>query len=150
MNGVHQAVRQRCKGALVTTCRCGRCRLETGDLDRDRLTIVDVDRHLPDPPEGTKKPDYYVLVSNDGVYVVVVEMKDGRGQASNVDQIRAGAEQVAELLSGFPDVRFLPLLVSQSMNAIERRALDRKKVVFRGKRFSVVTCRCGTRLSKHL
>lgn len=147
MKDVHEAVRQRCKGAVVTRCRRSNCRLVTGDLEPDRLTIVDVDRHLSDPPEGIKKPDYYVFVTNGGIRSIVAEMKDGRGHASDADQIRAGAFQVEQLLSGFPQVRFVPLLVHQSMNAFERRELHRRKVSFRGKPYSVMTCRCGTRLS---
>jgi len=150
MSDVHEAVRQRCKGAVVTRCRRSNCRLDTGDLERDRLTIVDVDQYLPDPPDRTKKPDYYVFVTNEVIRSIVGEMKDGKGHASDADQIRAGARQVDELLSDFPQVRFVPLLVHRSMNAIERRELDRRKVSFRGKAYSVVTCRCGRQLSTQL
>jgi len=76
-----------------------------------------------------------------------VEMKDGKGHASDADQIRAGALQVDALLSDFPQVRFVPLLVHRSMNSIERRALDRRRVSFRGRAYPVVTCRCGSELS---
>jgi len=150
MSNLHETVRERCADAIAHRCRKGNCRLVTDDLPRGQTTIVDVDRYLPELPVGEKKPDFFVFVTRDGTCAVVVEMKDGRASAADAEQLQAGASQVDRLLHDLQEMAPLPLLVHKSISAIEVRALSRRRVRFRGRRFGIQTCRCGDRLSRQL
>jgi hypothetical protein len=148
MSNIHDEVRSKCAGSIVTSCRKGNCRLDTRDLPRDGTTIVDVDQYLVSLPEGEKKPDFFVFVTNGPTHAAVVEMKDGRAHAADAEQIQAGADQMDRLVEDFRGVEFLPLLVHQRIKPIERKALGRRKVRFRGTNYRVQTCRCGDSLSR--
>jgi len=150
MSNLHETVRERCAGAITSRCRKGNCRLATDDLPRGQTTIVDVDRYLPKLPDGEKKPDFFVFVTQHGTCAVVVEMKDGRASAADAEQLQAGAVHVDRLLQDFHEIALLPLLVHKSISAIEVRALSRRKVRFRGRSSGIQTCRCGDRLSRQL
>jgi len=150
MSGIHHFAQQQCAKAIVPGCRKGNCRLDVSAYPSGSITVIDVDRHFPRLPEATQKPDFFVLVTEDVTQCVVVEMKDGKARAADVDQLRAGAVQVDTLFADYRELDLWPLLVHRSMPAIERKRLGRERVRFRGRSHSVLTCRCGSDLASVL
>ena len=149
MSGIHEVVCTLCKGAITTQCRRGNCRLDLSNV-AERLTIVDADKHLPVTQEGEKKPDFFVFLVRSRSIAVVVEMKDGKGKAEHADQVQAGADHLASLLSDISPLELVPLLLHQSFNPTERKALNRRNIRFRGASHPVWSHRCGADLAKVL
>jgi hypothetical protein len=150
MSDLHRMVRERCGQAVVSSCTKRGCTLKLDGIDISQRTVVDIDLHLPRLPEGQKKADYYVFVTQCKPVCVVVEMKDGQVKAADSAQLQAGATHLESHFNDLRPLTVLPLLVHRSMSSIERKSLARRRVRFRGMDASIITCRCGDLLVEKL
>lgn len=112
-----------------------------------RPLVIDADELEGGGGGGGNVPDYYVLVTDGGSRLAVVELKSGRLDASlAADQLRAGAGEADRMLAGI-DVEFFPIvLCGKGVHAAETKVLRTQKVRFRGIPHAIIKKRCGSRL----
>jgi hypothetical protein len=109
--------------------------------------VIDTDQLERGAGGGGNIPDYYVLVTDPGSRLAVVELKSGRLDASlAADQLRGGAGEADRMLAGI-DVEFFPIvLCGKGVHAAETKVLGAQKVRFRGVPHPIIKKRCGSRL----
>jgi hypothetical protein len=73
-----------------------------------------------------------------------VELKGGGVDVSHVQQqLQNGANLIADMMGDIKQVRFLPVLVHQTITEPERRTLRSHPVVFRGRKYEITSLKSG-------
>ena len=146
MNGAREHLEATCHGALSNACSKDGCSLDIGCFQR-RPLVIDADEIDRGGEGGGNMPDYYVLVTDVGSMLAVVELKSGRLDASlAAEQLRGGAREADEMLAGI-DVEFFPIvLCGKGVHAAETKVLRAQKIRFRGVSHPIIKKRCGSRL----
>jgi hypothetical protein len=109
--------------------------------------VIDADELERCGAGNDKVPDYYVLVTDVGSRLAVVELKSGRLDASlAAEQLRGGAIEADRILAGI-EVEFFPIvLCGKGVHAAETKVLRTQKIRFRGVPHPIIKKRCGSRL----
>ena len=109
--------------------------------------IVDVERVFASRRIAGRRCDFVLFLQSAGSVLVIVpvELKSGDADASQVaEQLQAGAEFAAGIVSNTPAPTFRPVLFhGQGLHPKQRKDLNRAKVRIQGVGFSIETARCG-------
>ena len=156
MTGLVAMVRSRVNDTCITRGRIKKegCLVSLRGRLEDRL-IIDFDK--PDAPrnQNQSRCDYLFIenIPGESGWVVPLELKRGRAEASEVvQQLQAGAEIAEKLVDDNLNVRFFPVIVSGSMNMAQRRTLKKpaSRIRFHGKQAFADRIRCGAPLADAL
>ena len=119
----------------------------------DSRLLIDMDCRELGLNQRASRCDF-IFVSDDGDWVVPIELKRGRVRASEVvEQLRAGARFAERVIPRGAAVNFRPVTVhGGKIHPAERRALLRKsaQIRFRGKSEGIELLRCGQPLAAAL
>ena len=87
----------------------------------------------------------FLQSAGDVLVIVPMELKSGDADTSQVaEQLQAGAEFAAGIVSNTPAPTFRPVLFhGQGLHPKQRKDLNRAKVRIQGVDFSIKTARCG-------
>lgn len=73
-----------------------------------------------------------------------LELKGGDVDVSRVQkQLQGGADLIDKMLSEIKGVKFAPVLVFQTISAIERRTIRSHPVTFRGRKYEITALKSG-------
>jgi hypothetical protein len=144
VNGARERLEATCPRAVVDGCSKDGCSLDIGCFV-PRPLVIDTDQL--ERCGGGNIPDYYVLVTDEGSMLAVVELKSGRLDASlAADQLQGGAYETEGMLTGI-DVEFFPIvLCGRGVHAAETKVLGARKIRFRGVSHPIIKKRCASRL----
>lgn len=141
------------KGCLVRLCSEAGCRVSLEGLPNPHV-VMSMER--PGAPIDQREPhcDYLVAyrdqTAQDGL--VALELKKTiKDVGELVDQLQGGASVAELLLSGVPNIKFVPVVAGKA-HPHEYRVLRKKSVnvKFRGKEWLVQRIRCGDTLMQAL
>lgn len=133
--------------AIVRRCEKGNCSLSLDGLSQENTLIIDADEYKSLSKCTGKICDFIALIAVGRLIGVVVEMKGGKASAGeSAQQIEQGAVELDRVLSSQAIDSFRPILACNSMKSIERKALDKQRVQFRGRAHRIIPARCGARL----
>ena len=146
MAGLVESVRSKVAAkCLATRCGARGCSVSMNGVRGDHILINMDCRNL-----GIGRRDRrcdFIFVSDDGDWVVALELKRGSLDASNVvEQLRAGARFVERIVPRGAEVNFIPLAVyGGKFHRNERDKLLKPSnwINFRGERLQVDSLRCG-------
>ena len=157
MPGIVEDVRKRvfeeCL-ANARTCRRGKCVLHLGNVPEPYL-IIDFDK-AGSPSRPDKGRCDYLLVADDsgnGHWVVPLEFKDGKADASTViRQLRDGTCVADRLVPEKKPIAFRPVLIHRGIHPRERDKLRKpeNRVRFRGNNQPIRSIKCGGTLPAEL
>ena len=113
--------------------------------------VVDADRAFPARDAKGKRCDYllfFIAAGADTLVVAPIELKSGDVDASKAsEQLQQGAMFAADVAPVAPDrseTVCRPILFhGKSIHPRQRRALNRAKVLFRGRHLTIKTARCN-------
>lgn len=149
MTGLLSTVRSKVSPpCLVSRCRKDRCSVAL-PRTADRRLIIDCDKQGSPFGSHDAKCDYLLFeeAQNGTARAAPIELKSGRIRASEViDQLRAGAGAIENLIPPGTDIRLQPLLAYGNIPKGERAALNNGVVRFRGKDVRISKIRCGDSL----
>ena len=115
--------------------------------------LTDVDCHELRISQTSKRCDF-LFVSDDGGWVIPLELKRGKLDAGEaVEQLRAGARFAEGVVPRGASVRFLPIAVCGGrVHHIERRKLrsNASRIRFRGQYVYIELLKCGQPLTQAL
>jgi len=120
----------------------------------DQRTIVYGEEYKKICRLTSKLYDYFIFLTDQGLMVVLVELKSGKFHAKDgVEQIRKGARESQNLLERenlLPPkavCQFYPILLSGRRNhRTEIGALRKHKIEFQGQHCWIIPARCGDQL----
>jgi hypothetical protein len=73
-----------------------------------------------------------------------LELKGGGVDVSHVQQqLQNGANIIAQMLTGISNIKFIPVLVFQTISDPERRTLRKHPITFRGRRYEITSLKSG-------
>ena len=131
---------------LSRSCSRDGCRVYMTGVPSSRV-IVDIERVFARRRMAGRRCDFvlFLQTAGDVLVIVPVELKSGDADASQVaEQLQAGAEFVAGIVSNTPAPTFRPVLFhGQGLHPKQRKVLNRAKVRIQGVDFSIKTARCG-------
>ena len=110
--------------------------------------VVDADRAFPAHDVKGKRCDYLLFFIAAGAHTLVVapiELKSGDVDASTAsEQLQQGAKFANHVVPDQSETVCHPILFhGRSIHPIQRRALNRAKVLFRDRRLTIKTARCN-------
>ena len=131
---------------LSQSCSGDGCRVYMTDVPSPRV-IVDMERVFRSRRLAGKRCDFVLFFqkTRNAPVIVPVELKGGGVDASQVaEQLQAGAEFAARVVSKTSDPTFRPILFhGQGLHPKQRRDINRAKVRIQGVEVSIKTARCG-------
>ena len=132
---------------MTKTVRKGKCALGTQGLGSETV-VFDCDRCQCHQHQGNKLCDYVVVQNGQRLFLSVLELKDGWFDARDVaEQLQAGADRLEEHVSEQPVGLLIPILVhAKGIDPNEFRQLQKQKVLHRGKKYPIRTCKPGASL----
>ena len=149
VESVRLAVAERC---LAARCRARGCSVSMNGIQGDHI-LINMDCRSLGIGRRDRRCDY-IFVSDDGDWVVALELKRGDLDASYVvEQLRAGARFVERIIPRDVEVKFVPLAVyGGKFHRNEREKLLKRTnwIDFRGERVQVDSLRCGRRIVEKL
>lgn len=130
---------------LSDSCSRDKCRVYMTDVPSPRV-VVDVDRMFPDGRLDGKQCDYVLFFVAAGAGMLVaapIELKSGDASKASA-QLRQGVGIVEDVAPAGSDTVCLPILFhGKGIHRKQRQALNRAKVLFRGRHLTIKTARCG-------
>lgn len=151
MTGLVDAVKAETpSGCIATRCRAQGCSVNMTGAPQPNV-LVDMDCDDLKIEEGDRRCDF-VFVSDDGDWVVALELKRGKPDANEiVEQLQAGARFAESIVPQRAKVRFLPVAVyGGKLHRTEVNRFRRSRIRFRGESVSLELLRCGGRLNQVL
>lgn len=148
MTGLVDAVRAKVSsGCIVRRCGARGCSVNMTGAPQPNV-LVDMDCDDLEVEEGDRRCDF-MFVSDDGDWVVALELKRGRLDASDiVGQLQAGAKFAEGIVPEDASVQFLPVAVhGGKTHKTEREQIRQAKIRFRNKQFNVKMLGCGRQLN---
>ena len=137
---------------LVTRCRAQGCSVSMNGVQGDHI-LINMDCRSLRIGRRDSRCDF-IFVSDDGDWVAALELKRGDLDASYVvEQLRAGARFVEQIIPRDVEVNFVPLAVyGGKFHRKERDELLKRAnwIDFRGERVQVDSLRCGRRIVEKL
>ena len=119
------------------------CRADLTGLPTDRV-VVDMDAVFPSAQHGQKQCDYVVFflnTSEDTCFAVPIELKSGTIKGARA-QLQQGADFAARYVPRGYKTICVPILFHKGLSTFAHRALQKRKVRFRGANMTVETTRC--------
>ena len=119
------------------------CRADLTGLPPDRV-IVDMDAVFPSGQRGQKQCDYvlfFLNTSQDTCFAVPIELKRGAIKGAR-EQLQQGADFAAHYVPRGCKTICVPILFHKGLSTFAHRALQKRKVRFRGTNMTVETTRC--------
>ncbi len=138
---------------IVPRCNRGDCNIQ---FTSERVRCVDCDKcgAFGDEP-NSRKPDFILLSIAEQVSDsawLVVEMKTHAGHVASIaEQLQAGADVIQnnrKFALEEPPHRIVPVLLhKRGIHTADIQVLNRKRIRFAGRGWSILTRRCGVDLS---
>jgi len=122
------------------------CRADLTGLPTNRV-VVDMDAVYPSGQQGKKQCDYVIFFMNtseDTCVAVPIELKS-RDIKKAKEQLQQGANFANRYVPAGCKTICVPVLFHKGLSKIAHRALQRRKVRFRGTRMTVEPTRCGAK-----
>lgn len=141
-------------GCLDKKCEKDGCRVSLKGVPQPHLIIDfdELDSHLLD--KSQTRCDYLFVAdgNRNGGWVVPLELKRGKYDASKVvKQLEAGRKVAEDIVPGKTKVRFRPVLVfGKAPHPAEILELRRSKIRFRGSEKRIESMKCGGGLTEKL
>ena len=127
------------------SCSRDGCNVDLTGVPTTRV-IVDADKAFPAHRQGGKRCDFILFVDRgDGSLLAApLELKSGRADvAEAIKQLQGGADFAACFASP-SKADCLPILIhGRGIHTKERKALNRAKIAFHGRKRTVKTTQCG-------
>ena len=120
------------------------CRADLTGLPTDKV-VVDMDAVFPRGQRGQKQCDYVIFflnTSEDTCFAVPIELKRGTIKGARA-QLQQGADFAARYVPRGCKTICVPILFHKGLSTFAHRALQKRKVRFRGVNMTVETTRCG-------
>ena len=120
------------------------CRADLTGLPTDRV-VIDMDAVFPSGQHGQKQCDYVVFflnTSEDTCFAVPIELKSGTIKGASA-QLQQGADFATRYVPRGCKTICVPILFHKGLSTFAHRALQKRKVRFRGANMTVETTRCG-------
>ena len=119
------------------------------------MPSITIDMDEPQAPVGQDqtKCDYIFIGGSSNVFLVPLELKRGKLDASDaLKQLQAGANiAAARIIPKHEQIQFLPVAVcGGKFHRAEIRQLSQRKIHFRSQSSNVQLLRCGQRLANAL
>ena len=131
---------------LSQSCSGDGCRVYMTDVPSSRV-ILDMERVFRSRRLAGKRCDFVLFfqTSRNPLVIVPVELKSGGADTSQVaEQLQAGAEFAASVVSKASEPTFRPILFhGRRLHPKQRRDLNRAKVRIQGVELGIKTARCG-------
>ena len=131
---------------LSRSCSGDGCRVYMTDVPSSRV-IVDMERMFRSRRLTGKRCDFVLFFqkTKNVLVIVPVELKGGGVDASQAaEQLQAGAEFAASVVSTASDPTFRPILFhGRRLHPKQRKDINRAKVRIQGVEVSIKTARCG-------
>ena len=149
LSAVDQRIDFRC---LVSSMDKGGCAVGTDGV-REPFRIIDLDHPAAPVRPTARKCDYLFLAEADNGHdlrhVVPLELKATALSAGTVtSQLQAGARIAEHLLGGISSAGFTPVAAHGGKpHRRQYQALAKARITFRGRRFPIMTTKCGASLS---
>ena len=129
----------------VDSCSRDGCSVDLAGVPIARV-IVDADKAFPAHGQEGRRCDFILFVDRDDgrLLAAPVELKSGRPKVSKaIEQLRGGAN-FAACFASRPNAACRPILIhGKGLRRKERATLNRAKVAFCGREWTVRTARCG-------
>ena len=153
MAGLVESVRAKVNAScLATRCSAEGCVVSMNGV-RGEHVLINMDCRSLGIGRQDSRCDF-IFVSDDGDWVVALELKRGSLDASYVvEQLRAGARFVERIIPRDVEVNFVPLAVyGGKFHRKEREELLKRAnwISFRGERLRVDSLRCGRSIVEKL
>ena len=151
MAGLVEAVRAHVDEACIATrCSAEGCWVNMTGAPQPNL-LIKMDCDGLGVEDGDSKCDF-MFISDDGDWVVALELKRGKPDASAiVEQLRAGARFAERIVPRDVNVQFLPLAVyGGKAHSTELRKFRQSQISFRGERVQVELLKCRRRIVEKL
>ena len=119
------------------------CRVDLTGLPIDRV-VVDMDAVFPSGQRGQKQCDYVIFflnTSGDTCFAVPIELKRGAIKGTRA-QLQQGADFAARHVPRGGKTICVPILFHKGLPTAAHKALQKRKVRFRGTRMTVKPTRC--------
>ena len=119
------------------------CRADLTGLPSDRV-VVDMDAVFPSGQRGQKQCDYVIFflnTSQDTCFTVPIELKRGTIKGAG-EQLQQGADFADRYVPRGYKTICVPILFHKGISTLAHRALQKRKVRFRGTKMTVETTRC--------
>ena len=147
MNAVLEGIRARIQEKhLCESCSRSGCRVDMTGVSTDRV-IADADLAFPAHRIGGKRCDFVLFLRNEAETLVVapIELKSGSVDASEaIAQLRSGARFADRFAPNDADATCRPVLFfGRRIHRLQRRALNRERIGFRGLALAIKMARCG-------
>lgn len=131
---------------LSKSCNRDGCRAYMNGIPQ-RKVIVDADRAFPAHGRTEKRCDFILFLENiDGTLVAVpIELKSGGiDELQAFEQLEEGTTFAEEVIPDTSRSVCCPVLFhGKPLHPLQRRRLNRSKVIFRGKKVGIETAPCN-------
>lgn len=101
--------------------------------------------------QDRKMCDCIIFIVDDSVIIGIVELKSKTVRTSEVaDKLINSSEIALDILEKYADRHMKPIfrhiLLHKGLNDSERRKIERSRINVRGRKYDIITKRCGTSL----
>ena len=135
---------------LTNSCSSDGCHVDMTDVPRERI-VVDVERVFQVNQKKGKRCDRMLLYVDEKLVVVLIELKSGNVDATEVfRQLQSGADFAGELVPKDIETTCIPVVFhGKRIHDAQLRKLKRNEVRFLRQTFPIWKRKCG-RLTKNL
>ena len=131
---------------LTNSCSSDGCHVDMTDVPRERI-VVDVERMFQVNQRQGKRCDRMLLYVDEKLVVVLIELKSGNVNATEVSQqLQSGAKFAEELVPEDIETTCIPVVFhGKRIHDAQLRKLRRNEVRFRRQTFPIWKRKCGRR-----
>ena len=131
---------------LTNSCSSDGCHVDMTDVPRERI-VVDVERMFQVNQRQGKRCDRMLLYVDEKLVVVLIELKSGNVNATEVfQQLQSGAKFAEGLVPEDIETTCIPVVFhGKRIHDAQLRKLKRKEVCFRRQTFPIWKRKCGRR-----
>ena len=136
---------------IVQRCRKNGCSVNLSGISQPSI-LIDMDCRQLGINQSSSRCDY-LFVSDDGGWVVPMELKRGALSATEaLRQLKAGAQVADRVIPKVVSVRLRPVAVCGKIRKAQRDELRKRssRIRFRGDRIHVEVMSCGDSLAQKL
>jgi len=152
MPGLVHAVKEKIDDTChVTRLNKGNCSVSLEGMP-DEILCIDLDATGSPLGHQDKRCDYLVFADCSSIpdIFAAIELKNGALDASDaIAQLQAGASRAEGLICSNHNIKFRPVIYSQSANKHQMNELRRATIRFNGCHEKIRKGKCGDRLSQY-
>ena len=150
MSKTLREIRSKVKEEYLTDS-CTRDRCSTKNIPPNTL-IIDMDKVVPDSPTTAKHCDYVIFHEDAGSILITAPLELKSGSVDSITDVHEQLQQGAAYAENFTPKDSNPtcrpiLFYGRRIDKSHMPKLNRLKVRFRGKKFTIDKARCGSDLA---